>query len=1177
MSGSTISSYVTQTVTLGSTTYPSPLSITNGGTIKTASSIAVYGAAGITNPTVINGGTIISDYFGVDLLGTGANVVNTGLITGYAAAGVALYGGGLVQNEYGTIKGYIGVLINHVVGTLINTGSISGAGVDSVGLADGGTVENLATAAVISGDIAVDIFGATASVVNEGTLSGRAIGVGLSLSAGAGYVQNTGAAALITGVGAVGIEGEAGTVLNSGSLIGTGSFAVELINGGYVNNQNLITGGDFGVLLGATGTVVNTGTILSTMSSSLGYYAIEINSGNGYITNSGAAALLSGAKGGIFINSTLGVVVNAGTIESTSGAGAGVLIYDSSPTGNGIVENNGTAALITGYDGVQITNDQGSVNNSGTIIGVSQDGVAITSAYGAVTNAGFITGMSNNGVYLGAGGSVSNTGTITGATTASANRHSGIDIVGAGYVGNTAAAALISGADGVLVNTGLGTVTNLGSISGVTGVGVYLLAGGTVTNTGAAAKISGADTGIKIFGTMGQVSNTGTITGGTAGGVGLLLSGGSGTVDNIGTAALITGHYGIAITSATGSVLNEGTVSGSNIGVELADGGTINNTGATALIYGAGTGVVFNTQAGTINNTGTISAQGVAAFFDGGAYINNQNVITGGEIGVAIGGGGTVMNTGSIFSTSYSSAAYYAIYITGPQATIINSGTAALISSAKGGVFVGSTLGVIVNDGTIVSTSGDGTAVTIYESVASSGSFTVQNNGPAGYIAGYDGIKVTNLSATVDNTGTIIGARAVGVDLEAGGTVSNTGTQAVIFGNGTGVEIGGASAVVTNAGVLSGGAYAVNLQGTTSNVLIADVGAEFIGGVAATAGSTNTLELAQGPAAGPGTLYGIGSQFTGFTTIDFDAGTSWTLGGNNAGLAAGEVINGFTFGDTIDLAPSIISLVARRLDSADLTESFSNNTLTLFSGGVEFATLNLNELTTTNSENFEVFSDGNGGTDIVMDMPCFCTGTKILTPTGEVNVEDLQVGDTVITVRNNGPVTGRVTWTGRRSLDIARHLNPDAMHPIRIIAGAFAPGLPERDLRVSPHHALYIGGALMEAISLVNGATVIQEFETRFVTYHHIALESHDVILAEGLPAETYLETGSRNMFEGESSMALHPNFQILGDADFCAPMIRDGAKLEAARAHLLTRAAFLGFTQTDEIDLTAQPRHGRA
>jgi hypothetical protein len=202
---------------------------------------------------------------------------------------------------------------------------------------------------------------------------------------------------------------------------------------------------------------------------------------------------------------------------------------------------------------------------------------------------------------------------------------------------------------------------------------------------------------------------------------------------------------------------------------------------------------------------------------------------------------------------------------------------------------------------------------------------------------------------------------------------------------------------------------------------------------------------------------------------------------------------------------------------------------------------------------------------------CFASGTRILTEAGQVAVEKLEVGDVVITVRDGGGTSSKVAWTGKRSLDIFRHASSAEMYPVRIIAGAFGPGLPERDLRLSPHHAVYVDGVLIEALSLVNGATIIQEMDTRFVTYHHIELMQHDVMLAEGLPAESYLDTGHRNMFEGEGSMALHPDFRVMGDADFCAPMVRAGAKLETIRARLLARAEALGFTRTDAVDVTAE------
>jgi hypothetical protein len=201
-------------------------------------------------------------------------------------------------------------------------------------------------------------------------------------------------------------------------------------------------------------------------------------------------------------------------------------------------------------------------------------------------------------------------------------------------------------------------------------------------------------------------------------------------------------------------------------------------------------------------------------------------------------------------------------------------------------------------------------------------------------------------------------------------------------------------------------------------------------------------------------------------------------------------------------------------------------------------------------------------------MPCFAAGTRILTVNGEVSVEDLREGDTVITARDGAAGAKRIVWTGKRSIDIARHPNPDEIRPIRIYAGAFGPGLPQRDLRVSPHHAIYVKGVLVEAQSLINDATVVREQTTRHVTYHHIELETHDIILAEGVPVESYLETGSRNAFEDAGSLILHPDFVAKGDADFCAPMIRGGETLAAIRQLLLDRATELGFTTDASIDL---------
>jgi hypothetical protein len=153
-------------------------------------------------------------------------------------------------------------------------------------------------------------------------------------------------------------------------------------------------------------------------------------------------------------------------------------------------------------------------------------------------------------------------------------------------------------------------------------------------------------------------------------------------------------------------------------------------------------------------------------------------------------------------------------------------------------------------------------------------------------------------------------------------------------------------------------------------------------------------------------------------------------------------------------------------------------------------------------------------------------------------------------------LTRKVVWTGKRAINIARHPQPELVRPIRIIAGAIAPGVPECDLRLSPEHAVYLNGTLFRAIDLVNNITIVQEQTTTHVTYHHIELDSHDIILAEGLPCESFLDTGNKNMFGAVSGLTvLHPNFTPGPNALFCVPLVMEGEPLDTTRATLTQRA----------------------
>ena len=98
---------------------------------------------------------------------------------------------------------------------------------------------------------------------------------------------------------------------------------------------------------------------------------------------------------------------------------------------------------------------------------------------------------------------------------------------------------------------------------------------------------------------------------------------------------------------------------------------------------------------------------------------------------------------------------------------------------------------------------------------------------------------------------------------------------------------------------------------------------------------------------------------------------------------------------------------------------------------------------------------------------------------------------------------------------------------------------------------------------LVNG-TSIAPVPMDEVTYCHIELPQHDLVLAEGLPAETYLNTGDRSNFaDGDEPLRLFPDFSTravslatVWEASGCAPLIVYGPELAAVRALVNAQAA---------------------
>jgi hypothetical protein len=138
---------------------------------------------------------------------------------------------------------------------------------------------------------------------------------------------------------------------------------------------------------------------------------------------------------------------------------------------------------------------------------------------------------------------------------------------------------------------------------------------------------------------------------------------------------------------------------------------------------------------------------------------------------------------------------------------------------------------------------------------------------------------------------------------------------------------------------------------------------------------------------------------------------------------------------------------------------------------------------------------------------CFAAGTRIMTCDGPAAVENLQVGDLLQTISG---ALQPIVWVGVRTVRCTGHAQPARVMPVRVAADAFGPGLPSSDLYLSPEHAVFAEGVMIPVHALVNGAT-IRQVAVEQVSYYHVELPQHDVLLAEGLPAESYLDTGNRH------------------------------------------------------------------
>lgn len=212
------------------------------------------------------------------------------------------------------------------------------------------------------------------------------------------------------------------------------------------------------------------------------------------------------------------------------------------------------------------------------------------------------------------------------------------------------------------------------------------------------------------------------------------------------------------------------------------------------------------------------------------------------------------------------------------------------------------------------------------------------------------------------------------------------------------------------------------------------------------------------------------------------------------------------------------------------------------------------EVDGADSRQYVVASDGHGGTELL----CYLRGTRILTPIGERSVEDLGIGDLVVT-RYSG--LQKIRWIGRQSYN-GRFLAAAGRPPVRIAAGALGEHLPARGLVVSPGHSMLLATAdgeerLVLASALVNGITITQDEPPDEVHYYQVDLAWHDCVIAEGTWSETYGDGDQlRGQFHNVAEFwELYPDHREPDELVLCAPRPERGPKLDQALRPVVLRA----------------------
>lgn len=454
---------------------------------------------------------------------------------------------------------------------------------------------------------------------------------------------------------------------------------------------------------------------------------------------------------------------------------------------------------------------------------------------------------------------------------------------------------------------------------------------------------------------------------------------------------------------------------------------------------------------------------------------------------------------------------------------------------------------------------------------------TIGTGSTIAYTVAVDGTSVdTALTLTIDDPNVTVSLDQMSPGLQIAEQLTMNGGTLALFGAnfqvGAGNVVDGTLTLNTGAVIVGDGLLGSGAGLTVLNALGDGVGTLAFNGGTVIASASGTIAAFEVFATvvgnanfhienGASLLLDAGVAAGGVVTFDGGAAATGVFVDNFANNPIGNpgdlsvTLNGLDVGsgsqqlDSIDIAGEAAATATWDGTTLVVTKSAGVDRFDLGSGyGDAFDTIG-------------TIADASGGTMFFLDSVCFEAGTHILTKDGSRAVETLSAGDLVAVEQNGEQTFQPVKWVGSRSIDLTKHPRIRNAAPIRIAAGAFGDNLPVRQLSVSPEHCMFLDGKLVPAKLLTNGATIRQDIQARSVTYYHVETERHSILLAEGVPAESYLDTGNRSFFSNAGvATALHPEFDVNADLSTwqhvaCAPFATTSEEIAPIWQKLADRA----------------------